>query len=139
MALLPILAIIIGVLLGAMISGGVPLAMAGYLTVAVLAGMDSFFGGIRSLMEGKYQTDVFVTGFIANILAAIFLVWLGNGIGAQLSLVAALVFGTRIFTNLSLVRRMLLTQVRDRQERRRREREEAVQAAAAPPPPNAGA
>ena len=138
MALLPVLAIIIGILLGAMISG-VPVGLAGYLTVAVLAGMDSFFGGIRSLMEGKYQTDVFVTGFIANILVATFLVWLGQGIGANLSLVAALVFGTRIFTNLSLVRRMLLTQVRDRQERRRRERDDAAQAAAAATPPNVGA
>jgi small basic protein len=90
-----------------------------YLAVAVLAGLDSVLGGIRSGMEGKFRNDVFVTGFVSNILIAFFLAWLGDRIFINLFLVIGLIFGTRIFNNLSLIRRYLLTRWQDAHERRR--------------------
>lgn len=124
MILIPILALIIGLLLGTLIATDLPLAITPYIGVAVLASMDSVIGGIRSQLDGKFQTDIFVSGFFANILAAMFLVWLGDNIGIGLLQVSAVVFGIRIFTNLSLIRRFLITRFHDSKDRRKREAEQ---------------
>jgi small basic protein len=62
-------------------------------------------------MEGKFHRDVFLSGFFANTLLAAFLAWLGDGIGVDLYLAAVVVLGSRIFLNLSLIRRFYLNQV----------------------------
>jgi small basic protein len=125
--LLPIIFLLLGVLL--------PLALriqplhgtfVPYVAVACLAGLDTVCGGIRTGLEGKFHNDVFVTGFFSNVLIAFFLAWLGDQIGVNLYLVAALVLGTRIFTNLSLIRRFLLTKWQDERERRRLQRQSTV-------------
>ncbi len=120
MIFIPILALILGFLLAYLV--GLPPASGvegKYLAVAALAGMDTVFGGIRSGLEKKFHNDVFLTGFISNVLIAFFLAWLGDNIGLDLFLVAALVFGMRIFTNLSLIRRFILTKWQDERERKR--------------------
>ncbi len=119
MILIPILALAIGIALGFLIR--VPLSgiAAVYMGVGVVAGLDSVFGGFRSANEGKFRTDVFVTGFFANILIAFLLAWFGDRIGVNVYFVAILVMGTRIFTNLSLIRRQLLTKWHDAKERKR--------------------
>ena len=94
-----------------------------YLAIACLAGLDTILGGIRSGLEGKFYNDVFITGFISNIIIAFFLAWLGDRIGVNLFLAAALVLGARIFTNLSLIRRFALTKLQDARERRRVQRQ----------------
>lgn len=118
MILIPVLALIVGIILGALVSTQVPLTWAPYLSVAVLAGLDSICGGSRSYLEGKFQQDIFVTGFLFNILLAIFFVWLGVAIGLNLVLAAALVFGWRIFNNLSLIRRLILSRIAEQKKRR---------------------
>jgi len=90
-----------------------------YLAVACLAGLDSVCGGVRSGLEGKFHNDVFVSGFIFNIIIAFFLAWLGDKIFIDLFLAVALVLGARIFNNLSLIRRFLLTKWQDNRERKR--------------------
>jgi small basic protein len=96
-----------------------------YVAVLCLAGADTLLGGIRSGLEGKFRTDVFYTGFFGNIVIAFFFAWLGDKLGINLYLAAALVLGARIFTNLSLIRRWMLTKWQDAQERRKREKEQA--------------
>jgi len=127
MILVPIVAMIIGIVLGFVINTPVKGDIALYLGVAVLAGLDSVCGGSRSGLEGKFHTDVFITGFVFNIIIAVFLVWLGTRINVNLYLVAALVFGTRIFNNLSLLRRMALTKWQDARQRKQIEVEVAAQ------------
>lgn len=107
-----------------------------YWAVACVAGLDTVCGGIRAGLEEKFRSDVFLTGFVSNIAIAFFLSWLGDQIGINLYLVAALVMGGRVFTNLSLIRRMLLTKWQDQQDRKRRQREadSQTQAAAGTPP-----
>lgn len=128
MILIPILALFVGLLLGAQLSSVVPPALAPYLSVAVLAGLDSICGGSRSYLEGKFQADIFSSGFLFNILLAIFFVWLGLGIGLNLLLAVAVVFGTRIFTNLSLIRRVFVSRMSDQKAKRMAERESAAKA-----------
>lgn len=119
MILIPVVALILGVILALQFVGPVKGPYGQYLAVACLAGLDSVCGGIRSGLEGKFHNDVFVTGFFANVLIAFFLAWLGDQIFIDLFLAVALVLGARIFTNLSLIRRYLLTKFQDARERKR--------------------
>lgn len=119
MIYLPVVALIVGVVLGFLIKVPVTGIAGVYMGVAVIAGLDSVFGGIRSAIEGKFRNDVFTTGFVANIVIAFFLAWFGDRIGVNVYFVAILVMGWRIFTNLSLIRRQMLTKWHDVQERKR--------------------
>lgn len=129
MIFIPFFALALGFLIASLLSFGPVVNEVGmYLAVSSLAGIDTFLGGIRSAQEGKFATDVFVSGFVVNVLIASFLAWLGDHIGVNLVLVSAIVFGMRIFTNLSLIRRYLVTRWRDEMERRK-ERQAAATAA----------
>jgi small basic protein len=89
----------------------VPAEYAVYLSVAALAGLDTVFGGIRAGIEGRFQNDIFASGFLLNTLLAAGLAWLGNRIGVSLALVAVISLGQRVFLNLSLIRRYYLNKI----------------------------
>ncbi len=76
-----------------------------YLSLAALAGMDSLIGGVRAGTEGKFKSDVFISGFLTNTLLAAFLAYLGDLMGQPLGLAAVVALGGRIFVNLSIIRR----------------------------------
>jgi len=121
---LPILAMIVGAIIALFVVHPIHDAVVAlYLAVGCLAGLDTVLGGVRSGLEGKFHTDVFLTGFVSNIVIAFFLAWLGDKIGVNLSLAVALVLGAMIFTNLSLIRRFLLTKWQDARERKRLQQE----------------
>ena len=66
-----ILAIIIGCLLGALIGMNVPIisyTYSGYLAIAIVAALDSVFGGITSVLKGSFDFKVFITGFFGNAI-----------------------------------------------------------------------
>lgn len=92
-----------------------------YLAVACLAGIDTILGGIRGGLEDKFDTSIFISGFLVNILIAFLLAFLGDKIYVNLYLVVAFVFGNRIFSNLSLIRRSVVTRVNDVVARRKRQ------------------
>lgn len=118
--LLPFIALILGAGLAYVLQVGPLWGWTGqYVAVACLAGLDTICGGVRSGLEGKYSNTVFVSGFVSNIVIAFFLAWLGDRIGLDLFLAIALVLGLRIYTNLSLIRRFLLTKWQDAKERKR--------------------
>ncbi|HLK16947.1 MAG TPA: small basic family protein [Fimbriimonadaceae bacterium] len=119
MYLIPVFALVLGVIVGAFWSHPLTGAYGQYMAIACLAGLDTICGGIRSGLEGKFHQDIFVTGFFSNIIIAFGLAWLGEKIFVDLYLVGALVLGWRIFNNLSLIRRYLLTRLKDASERRR--------------------
>ncbi len=121
MILIPILAVLIGVIIGLLMHHPFTGNLGQYLAVGCLAGLDTVCGGIRSGYEGKFHTDIFVSGFITNLVIAISMAWLGDRIYIDLYQAVALVLGWRIFTNLSLIRRSILNQWRDARERRRQE------------------
>lgn len=120
MIFLPVVALVIGIVLGAYLNRGVDTGgLSIYFGIACLAGLDTVCGGIRSGLEGKFRNDVFFTGFVSNVLIAFFLAWLGDRIGINLYVAVAFVLGARLFTNLSLIRRSALTKWQDAQERKR--------------------
>ena len=102
--ILPILGLVAGFVFVYRLNVYVPLSYASYLAVAVLAALDTVFGGIRSGLEHRFKSDIFFSGFFVNTVAAGFLAFIGDKIGVPLTLVASIVFGYRIFQNLSLIR-----------------------------------
>nr|WP_246211809.1 small basic family protein [Phytoactinopolyspora alkaliphila] len=87
----------------------VPLSLQPYLPIAIVAALDAVFGGIRAVMEGIFDSKVFVVSFVANVLIAALIVYVGDqlGVGAQLSTAVIVVLGIRIFTNVATIRRHL--------------------------------
>jgi small basic protein len=107
---LPFLGLVVGFLVLYMTNIHLPTSWASYISLAALAGLDSVFGGIRAGIEGKFHDDVFLSGFLVNTCLAALLAWLGDQIGVDLLLAAVVMLGGRLFLNLSLIRRYLLTQ-----------------------------
>lgn len=86
----------------------IPVAYVRYLSLALLACMDSVFGGLRAGIEKKFNNLIFVTGFFANALLAAFLAYLGDRLAVDLYLAAVVVFGVRLFNNLATIRHILI-------------------------------
>ncbi len=127
MILFPILFFIVGIAVGILVRSPIRGEWGMYIGVAVLAGLDSICGGIRASLESKFHNDVFVSGFLANVVIAGFMAWLGDRIGINIFLVCALIFGTRIFNNLSLLRRFMLNRWQDNRAKKRIQEEQAQQ------------
>ena len=124
MILIPIFCLIVGILLGILMGRPITGEVGVYVAVACLAGLDTSCGGVRSNLEGKFDGPIMVTGFFSNILIASGLSWLGTKIGVEVFLVCAFIFGQRIFTNLSVIRRILLTKWMDKKARLEHEKQE---------------
>jgi small basic protein len=106
------LLIVFGLLVGLLIGFSIPVlflvVFAKYMSIAVLAALDSVFGGIRAYMEDGFDNTIFISGFIVNTILAAGLAYLGDRLGVELYLAAVVVFGARIFQNLGIIRRYLL-------------------------------
>lgn len=104
-------AIIIGCILGAIIGVHVPVipyTYTGYLAIAIVAALDSVFGGITAVVNGKFDLKIFVSGFFGNAILSILLTYLGEKLNVDIYLAAIVVFVGRMFTNLSIIRRHYL-------------------------------
>ena len=104
----------LGVVVGFYIPFTYPANYSLYMSVAILATIDSIFGAVKSGLNGKYDNLIFATGFIGNALLAIILTYIGDRLGLPLYYVAILVFGSRLFDNLSVIRRHIVTKISDK-------------------------
>ncbi len=114
---LPLLGLTFGILIGMTSPLILPVGYANYMAIAILAALDSVFGGLRAGLEEKYDNTVFISGFFINIVAATLLTYLGAKLGVDLILGATVAFSIRIFTNLGIIRRHLLDKWRNRSTR----------------------
>ncbi|MFA5507787.1 MAG: small basic family protein [Vulcanimicrobiota bacterium] len=103
-----IIGLLIGIILGMWLPYQVPVSLSRYVSVGILAGLDSVVGGSRAGLEDRFDTVVFSSGFVVNTILAIAVTWVGVMLGADLYLAAVVTFGLRIFANLGAVRRHFL-------------------------------
>lgn len=104
---LPIFGLLVGVILGLLTDIKIPNEYSNYLSIAVLAALDTLFGGIRAHLQGVFEEKVFVSGFFFNIILAASLAFLGVHLGVDLYLAAIFAFGVRLFNNIALIRRLI--------------------------------
>lgn len=100
--------ILIGCILGALVGMNVPMisyTYSSYLAIAIIAALDSVFGGITSVINKNFNLKIFVTGFFGNAILAILLTILGQKLNIDIYLAAIVVFVGRMFVNLAIIRR----------------------------------
>lgn len=97
----------------------IPYTFTEYIAVAILAFLDSLFGGIASNMQNKFNMAIFVSGFFLNAIIAMFLVYLGQKLNVDIYLAAVIVFTTRLFTNLSIIRRIAIENIENNRKRKK--------------------
>lgn len=100
----------------------IPYAFSEYIAVAILAFLDSIFGGISANIQKKFNMKIFVTGFFGNALIAIFLVYLGDKLNVDIYLAAVIVFSGRLFNNFSIIRRSLLESAEEKKKKKTKEK-----------------
>lgn len=102
------IAIVIGCILGALIGMNAPMisyTYSSYLAIAIIAALDSVFGGITSVINKNFNLKIFATGFFGNAILAILLTILGQKLNVDIYLAAIVVFVGRMFVNLAIIRR----------------------------------
>ena len=103
---------LIGILIGGVIGFLLPYTYnttySLYITIAILACLDSVFGGVRASLENKYNIRVFLSGFFGNSILAAFLAYIGDRLGVPLYYAAIFTFGGRLFDNFAAIRRLIL-------------------------------
>ena len=105
--MIAVIGLVIGVVAGLVLSPDVPVWLAPYLPIAVVAALDAVFGALRAFLDGIFNDKVFVISFVSNVVIAALIVFLGDklGVGAQLSTGVIVVLGIRIFSNMAEIRR----------------------------------
>jgi small basic protein len=103
-----ILGLLGGIVLGFTLNISYPTEYSFYITMGLLAAIDSILGAARSHLEGKYNNLIFISGFITNAILAGLLAYLGDRLGVPLYYAAILVFGGRLFQNIAVIRRLLI-------------------------------
>jgi len=103
-----VIAIILGCLIGAILGINAPVisyTYSKYLAIAIVAALDSIFGGISSTLKGNFDFKVFVSGFFGNAILSMLLTYLGQKLNVDIYLAAIVVFVGRMFNNLGMIRR----------------------------------
>ena len=103
-----VISIILGCTIGAIIGINAPIipyTYSTFLAIAVIAALDSVFGGITSVLKKNFDLTIFITGFFCNSILSIALTYLGQRLNIDIYLAALVVFVGRMFTNLTIIRR----------------------------------
>lgn len=103
-----ILIMIVACVLGAVVGLNVPMisyTYSSYLAIAIIAALDSVFGGIASVINKRFNMAIFISGFFGNAILAILLTVLGEKLNIDIYLAAIVVFVGRMFSNLGIIRR----------------------------------
>lgn len=103
-----ILIMIMACILGAIVGLNAPMisyTYSSYLAIAIIAALDTVFGGISSVINKKFDMKTFISGFFGNAILAILLTLLGEKLNVDIYLAAIVVFVGRMFMNLGIIRR----------------------------------
>ena len=112
-----LVAIILGCVIGAVVGNFAPIisyTYSGYLAIAIVAALDSVFGGVVSSLNKKFDMGVFLSGFYGNAILAMLLSYLGQRLNVDIYLAAIFVFVSRMFNNLGTIRRFYLEKLRSK-------------------------
>lgn len=113
------IAIILGCIIGAVLGNFAPIisyTYSGYLAIAIVAALDSVFGGIVSTLKKNFDMGVFISGFFGNAILAMLLAYLGQRLNVDIYLAAIFVFVSRMFNNLGFIRRFYLERFRSKKK-----------------------
>ncbi|MDO5516941.1 MAG: small basic family protein [Clostridium sp.] len=114
--MIAVVGLLIGVILGFVLDVNISDKFSPYMSVAILACLDSVFGAIRANLSKNFQPDIFISGFFGNSVLAALLAYLGDKLGIPIYIAAVIVFGGRIFDNFAIIRRLIIEQLKTRRK-----------------------
>ena len=100
------IAVLAGILMGLFIPYNLSPSMVSYVSIALIAALDSVLGGFLAHLNKKFNMSVFMIGLISNAVLGILLSVIGNILGISLTFAVIIVFGVRMFNNLATLRRL---------------------------------
>lgn len=103
----PLAGLIAGIFLGSAPEFSAAVVSPEILLAVFLAAVDSLLGGICAGLSKKFSDAILFAGFIVNVLFAVALLELGKFFGVELYYLALLIFGLRIFKNLTALKNWL--------------------------------
>lgn len=106
--------LLFGAILGVLLDFNIPDSLSPYMSVAILACLDSVFGAAKAVLSRKFEVDIFISGFFGNAVLAAGLAYLGDKLGIPIYIAAVVVFGGRVFDNFAIIRRLLIEKLRSR-------------------------
>jgi len=110
--IIPIIGLLLGIIVGFLSPITIPIQYSSYMSVAILAALDSVFGGIRSSIEKTFDIEIFMSGFFGNAILAAILTYIGDQLGVPIYYAAIFAFGVRLFQNFAIIRRYLLMDIK---------------------------
>ena len=113
--MIAIIGLLFGIILGVVFDVNIPEKFSPYMSVAILACLDSVFGAVRANLSKNFQADIFISGFFGNAVLAAALAYLGDKLGIPIYIAAVIVFGGRIFDNFAIIRRLIIEKYKSRQ------------------------
>ncbi len=124
------IAVILGCVIGAILghfAPVIPYTYSSYLSIAIVAALDTVFGGIASVVKGNFDLKIFLSGFFGNSILSIALTFLGEQLNVDIYLAAIVVFVGRMFTNLAIIRRYYIDKWVKMIEKRKKVANETVE------------
>ena len=124
------ISIIIGCIAGALVGLNAPIVSytySNYLAIAIIAALDSVFGGVVATIKKNFDLKIFLTGFFGNAILSILLTILGEKLNVDIYLAAIIVFVGRMFTNLAIIRRYYLEKWTNMIENRKNKKQEKTE------------
>ena len=119
--LLALIGIAIGIVVGIFVPWIVTPSSTVYVAAAILAALDSVFGGMNAFSNKTFNMAIFVSGLVCNAVLAVIIIFLGEKIGIDLYLAVVVVFGTRIFNNFASIRHNFIMKMTKKHENRQPE------------------
>lgn len=123
------IAILIGCVIGAILgifAPVIPYTYSSYLSIAIVAALDTVFGGIASVIKGNFDLKIFLSGFFGNSILSIALTFLGEKLNVDIYLAAIVVFVGRMFTNLAIIRRYYIDKFVNYVEKKNKQKNEKI-------------
>lgn len=112
--------IIIGIILGLAVNFPIPLELTKYSAVVIMGILDALFGAIRAeVTKDQFNSVIFITGLLFNIILSIAITLLGDKLGLELYLAATFVFTFRIFSNVGITRRAILQSILEKKKQKK--------------------
>lgn len=106
--LIVIVGLILGIIIGVLLPYTYNTVYSLYVSVIILASMDSVFGGINANLQKRFDNKIFLSGLIGNTIIAVLLTYFGQRVGIPMYYATIVVFGSRIFNNFAEIRRVLI-------------------------------
>ena len=114
--MIPLFAIIIGLLVGLLISFNLPSVIFTYLAIVVLITISQLLEGIKLREEKRFTNLAFLVTWISQILVALAMNALGDALALDLLTPLVIIIGIRIFLHASKLSKLLVERLQSRQK-----------------------